>query len=166
MAVTVRTPATKIMSTRKDAEARSLPHLSSCSPRSYLQLEYLLIQQNIPFLNNLVVVVMAEKPVFESALLGYLIQEYGCLPLDCECYMLGKCWTGAYCRYFREAVLPLNPALEAALTDGPAPGLRPCAVCGRLFAPEGKRAFCSAACAENARRKRQRGYMRKRRVDC
>ena len=24
-------------------------------------------------------------------------REYGCLPLDCECYMLGKCWTGAYC---------------------------------------------------------------------
>lgn len=92
-------------------------------------------------------------------------REYGCLPLDCECYMLGKCWTGAYCRYFREAVLPLNPALEAALTDGPAPGLRPCAVCGRLFAPEGKKAFCSAACAENARRKRQRDYMRKRRLD-
>ena len=40
-------------------------------------------------------------------------REYGCLPLDCECYMLGKCWTSAYCRYFREAVLPLNPALEA-----------------------------------------------------
>ena len=20
-------------------------------------------------------------------------REYGCLPLDCECYMLGKCWT-------------------------------------------------------------------------
>ena len=54
-------------------------------------------------------------------------REMGCLPLDCECYMLGKCWTGAYCRYFREAVLPLNPALEAALTDGPAPDLRPCA---------------------------------------
>ena len=33
-------------------------------------------------------------------------RECGCLPLDCECYMLGKCWTGAYCRYFREAVLP------------------------------------------------------------
>ncbi len=93
-------------------------------------------------------------------------REYGCLPLDCECYMLGKCWTGAYCRYFREAVLPLNPALEAALTDGPAPDLRPCAVCGRLFAPEGKKAFCSAACAENARRKRQRDYMRKRRLGC
>ena len=33
-------------------------------------------------------------------------RECGCLPLDCECYMLGKCWTGALCRYFREAVLP------------------------------------------------------------
>ena len=43
-------------------------------------------------------------------------REYGCLPLDCECYMLTKCWTGALCRYFREAVLPLDPALEAAIT--------------------------------------------------
>ena len=34
-------------------------------------------------------------------------RDCGCLPLDCECYMFGKCWTGAYCRYFREAVLPL-----------------------------------------------------------
>ena len=25
-------------------------------------------------------------------------REYGCLPLDGPCYMLGKCWTGAYCR--------------------------------------------------------------------
>ena len=36
---------------------------------------------------------------------------YGCLPLDCPCYMLGKCWTGAYCRYFRSAVLPLDLSL-------------------------------------------------------
>ncbi len=93
-------------------------------------------------------------------------REMGCLPLDCACYMLEKCWTGACCRYFREAVLPLNPGLEAALTDSLAPGLRPCAVCGRPFAPERKKAFCSAACAENARRKRQRDYMRKRRLDC
>ncbi|MBQ8622164.1 MAG: cysteine-rich VLP domain-containing protein, partial [Oscillospiraceae bacterium] len=43
-------------------------------------------------------------------------REYGCLPLDGSCYMLGKCWTGAYCRYFRDAVLPNDPVLEAALT--------------------------------------------------
>ena len=45
--------------------------------------------------------------------LGY--RDCGCLPLDCECYMLGKCWTGAYCRYFRSAVLPLDPVLELSL---------------------------------------------------
>ena len=44
-------------------------------------------------------------------------REYGCLPLDGPCYMLGKCWTGAYCRYFRDAVLPNDPVLEAALPD-------------------------------------------------
>ena len=43
-------------------------------------------------------------------------KDYGCLPLDCPCYMLGKCWTGAYCRYFRAAVLPLDPVLERSLT--------------------------------------------------
>ena len=42
--------------------------------------------------------------------------EYGCLPLGCECYMLNKWWTGAYCRYFREAVLPLAPELARALS--------------------------------------------------
>ena len=64
-------------------------------------------------------------------------KEYGCLPLECECYMFGKCWTGAYCRYFREAVLPLDPALEAALlTEGPRPEFMPCGgksgiICGK-----------------------------------
>ena len=43
-------------------------------------------------------------------------KDYGCLPLDCPCYMLGKCWTGAYCRYFRSAVLlpDLRPCCKAA----------------------------------------------------
>ena len=34
-------------------------------------------------------------------------RECGCLPLDCECYMLGKCWTGALCRYFGRRCCPL-----------------------------------------------------------
>ena len=91
-------------------------------------------------------------------------REHGCLPLECGCYMLGKCWTGAYCRYFREAVLPLDPALEAALTaQGPALELRVCPICGSSVPPMGKRAFCSTACTEAARRIRQRGYMKNRR---
>lgn len=88
--------------------------------------------------------------------------EYDCLPLDCACYMLGKCWTGSYCKYFRRAVLPVDLALEAALT-GEAVATRPCGVCGRRFPVSGKRLYCSAACAGRARNNRQRGYMRKRR---
>lgn len=91
-------------------------------------------------------------------------KEYSCLPLDCECYMLNKWWTGAYCKYFRNAVLPLDPALEAALSGpGHVPETRPCAVCGKPFPKDGKRAFCSEACAQVAQRKRQREYMRRRR---
>ena len=56
-------------------------------------------------------------------------RDVGCLPLDCPCYMLEKCWTGALCRYFREAVLPNDPVLEASLAaEGPAPATRPCPV--------------------------------------
>ena len=91
-------------------------------------------------------------------------KEYGCLPLDCECYMLGKWWTGAYCRYFTAAVLPTAPPLQASLMDETPASLRLCAVCGGAFIPNGKEVYCSAACVEVARRKRQRDYMRKRRV--
>ena len=88
-----------------------------------------------------------------------------CLPLDCPCYMLHKWWTGGFCRYFEAAVLPLDPVLEAAVTgEGAAPDTRVCAGCGRPFLPVRKQAYCSAACAEAGRRKRQREYMRKRRA--
>ena len=91
-------------------------------------------------------------------------REYGCLPLDCECYMLGRCWTGALCRYFREAVLPLNPVLEAALTtQGPRPDFKICPVCGGAVAPDRRQAYCSEACALKAHRRQQREYMRKKR---
>lgn len=90
-------------------------------------------------------------------------REYGCLPLDCACYMLGKCWTGAYCRYFREAVLPLDPALEAALTGQSPQASRPCPVCGRPVPRDGRQRYCSPACAKAAHRQQQRAHMRKKR---
>ena len=91
-------------------------------------------------------------------------KEYGCLPLECECYMFGKCWTGAYCRYFREAVLPLDPALEAALmTEGPPPVFKPCPICGGSVPVDGRMAYCSEACARIALRRQKREYMRKKR---
>ncbi len=87
-------------------------------------------------------------------------REQGCLPLECECYMLGKCWTGAYCQYFLTAVLPLEPMLQAALT-GKAVDMHDCAFCGKPFAMNRNRAYCSDACAQNALRRQKRNYMRK-----
>ena len=58
---------------------------------------------------------------------NYGNQDKLCLPLDCPCYMLNKWWTGSLCRYFREAVLPTDPALESAITGDETenmPGLR------------------------------------------
>lgn len=91
-------------------------------------------------------------------------REYGCLPLDCPCYMLGKCWTGAYCRYFREAVLPNNPALEALLaSEGAVPDFKACPVCGGAVPVDGRQAYCSTACARAARKQQKRAHMRKKR---
>ena len=91
-------------------------------------------------------------------------RECGCLPLDCECYMLGKCWTGAYCRYFREAVLPLDPALEVSLmSEGPRPNFKPCPICGGAVPADGRMAYCSESCARIALRRQKRDYMRKKR---
>ena len=89
---------------------------------------------------------------------------YGCRALVCECYMLGICWTGAFCGYFREAVLPLDPVLMASICeDGPAPDTRLCAVCGRPFLPEGRQAYCSEACKAEGNRRKSRERMRKKR---
>ena len=85
--------------------------------------------------------------------------QYGCLPLDCPCYMLNKWWTGAYCKYFHNAVLPLNPALEASLMGSG--DLKPCEVCGTLFSPVGRQAFCSEPCRAVGRRKTYRSSKNK-----
>lgn len=85
-------------------------------------------------------------------------RDYGCLPLDCECYMLGKWWTGAYCKYFQNAVLPTDPALEAALLGRAAPTLPTCAACGKAINATNNRALYCPACAKAKRRQRQREY--------
>lgn len=90
--------------------------------------------------------------------------QYGCLPLDYGgCYMLDKCWVGTYCKYFQAAVLPLDLKLEATLLGRVIPNMDACNICGKRFVSEGKQVYCSAACANTARRKRQREYMRRKR---
>jgi len=92
-------------------------------------------------------------------------REYGCLQLNDACFMLGKCWTGAYCKYFRNAVLPLDPILESALTDKSIE-TRICPVCDTEFPVGGKQKYCSDVCAAKSKKKKQREYMRKNRGRC
>lgn len=85
--------------------------------------------------------------------------EYGCLPLDCQCPMLGICYTNsAMCCYFREAVLPNDPELEAALQTLPA---KRCQRCGKPFPVSGRRVYCSDNCAEAARKEQTAARVRK-----
>ena len=92
-------------------------------------------------------------------------RTYGCLPLDYgRCYMIDKCWTGALCKYFREAVLPLNPALEAALTDTERSNAeKTCPVCGASYLPTTSQAYCSDACRVKGQREDNRKRQQKRR---
>lgn len=88
-------------------------------------------------------------------------KEYGCLPLDCECYMFGVCYScSRLCSYFRKAVLPEDKELQAVFEPIP---LAVCKECGKHFQKNGKRAYCSDKCAAEARRKQTAARVRKHR---
>ena len=95
---------------------------------------------------------------------NYDSQDKICLPLDSPCYMLNKWWTGAYCRYFEKAVLPVDAALESAIT-GEDTSMRQkiCPVCGKAYLPTTSQAYCSDACRVYARRKSERERKRRKR---
>ena len=88
-------------------------------------------------------------------------REYGCLPLDCDCPMFGICYTNsALCRYFRNALLPTDPELEAVFTRTLTVN---CKQCGNPFPVDGKRVYCSERCAAEARRQQTAARVRKHR---
>ena len=89
--------------------------------------------------------------------------EYGCLPLEGSCFMLGKWWTGAYCKYFRNAVLPLDPTLAATLTGKDVPVQEICTACKKPFIPAGRQSYCSTPCRKEGNRRKSRERMRKKR---
>jgi hypothetical protein len=80
--------------------------------------------------------------------------------------MLHKWWTGSLCRYFREAVLPTDPALESAIT-GEDTSLKQkiCPVCGKSYLPTTSQAYCSDFCRTFARRKSERERKRRERLN-
>ena len=88
--------------------------------------------------------------------------EYGCLPLDGACYMFTIAFnTSGLCKYFRDAVLPTDPALEAVFTGK---ATKPCQRCGRKFPVAGRKAYCSDACADAARKAATAKRVRKHRT--
>ncbi|MCD8106334.1 MAG: cysteine-rich VLP domain-containing protein [Lachnospiraceae bacterium] len=88
-------------------------------------------------------------------------REYGCLPLDSSCYMFGICYTNSgLCKYFREALLPTEPELQAVFQPKP---VRICKECGRGFPADGKRVYCSKGCAAETRRRQTAARVRKHR---
>ena len=88
-------------------------------------------------------------------------KEYGCLPLDCDCYMFWVCYTNsALCTRFRNALLPTDPELQAVFEPQP---LKVCKECGKHFPAQGKRVYCSESCAEAARRRQTAARVRKHR---
>ena len=87
--------------------------------------------------------------------------EYECLPLDGTCYMFTIGFnTSGLCKYFRDAVLPLDPALEAVFTGQT---VKPCQRCGRKFPVNGRQAYCADACADIARKEATARRVRKHR---
>ena len=92
-------------------------------------------------------------------------EDYGCLPLDCNCVMLEKVYCGnAMCRYFRESVLPNDPELSASLQNLAA---KRCKHCGKPFPAKGRAMYCSDRCRKEAQKKqtakRVQKHRRKRR---
>ena len=82
-------------------------------------------------------------------------EKYKCLPVNGDCYMFyGYGYTNtAMCKYFRNAVLPLNPELERVLTGGTVIETKPCGLCGKEFPLNGRQTYCSEKCAKTNRRK-------------
>lgn len=90
-------------------------------------------------------------------------QEYGCLLMDCPCYMCHKYYTGAFCRYFRKCVLPLNTTLRASLEERNGE-IKHCKLCQKSFVPSSKEWYCSEACRKQARQITFREAQRKHRA--
>jgi len=77
----------------------------------------------------------------------------GCLLMGGPCYMLQKEYCShSLCKYFRNAVLPNDPELEAVFTDTET---KLCPVCGKRF-PKSRRKYCSDKCSAAARKTKRK----------
>jgi len=92
--------------------------------------------------------------------------EYGCLLMEGKCYMLyGVAFTcSALCKYYRCAVMPLNPRLEALFNgDNIVEHIKLCEVCGKELYSTGNRAKYCEPCGRRVHRRQKNESDRKRR---
>lgn len=76
------------------------------------------------------------------ALCANFDNEYGCLPLDSNCYMFGIAFnTSVLCKHFKEAVLQNDLALEAVFNHKP---VKSCKRCGISIPVLGRKTYCDA----------------------
>lgn len=119
--------------------------------------------EDTPAIRELTDAELAEiKRLVETSCANYDKPRKECLPLECGCYMLGKAFTGAFCKYFEQAVLPLSHSLVESLT-GQAVDTKTCPVCDTRFLPDGNRVYCSPACQNKVKKQRNRAWMKQRR---
>ena len=85
-----------------------------------------------------------------------------CQLLNGACYMTyGVAYNNnALCKYFRNAVLPLNPKLEVVFAGESRPDDKQCVICRKIFIPSGRQAYCSEKCKSDGNRHKSRDRMK------
>ena len=84
-----------------------------------------------------------------------------CLPLDTQCPQADS--DSLLCRWFREAVLPLDEGVQVQLTSDTAS--KHCVLCGRLFRAMSNRAKYCVECAAAHAKKQRAAWARKNRTE-
>lgn len=103
-----------------------------------------------------------------SAMCANYDRDCGCLLLDGRCYMhYGVAYTNSgLCKYFRDAVLPMNPKLEALLSgENTAEYIKQCQICGTELFASGNRAKYCEPCVRRVHRRQKNESDRKRRSE-
>jgi len=85
-----------------------------------------------------------------------------CLLLNDACYMTyGVAYNcNGLCKYFRNAILPLNPKLEYIFAGKHQPDEKQCIICGNPFIVNGRQAYCSQKCKSAGNRIKSRERMK------
>lgn len=79
--------------------------------------------------------------------------EYGCMPMDSDCYMLKIGYTdSSLCKYYEKCILPTEIELQVHLQKMSG-GMKACEICGNMFAVHKNQKYCSDACKAIAQRK-------------